>query len=189
MLFDQHSIYADLSDAEQIYCDNQIIQTVGEQCFGTLFLNPGVSQNAGRIRYSITAMDYKVSSYLKKKKGIAHYLDSHHFSHPASFLIHKNNFGTSLDSNKVFLHFKYSRIVQMCWLTKQCFENRNKELKWLKYFTWANIIVKQTMLFGFYTCSLVAGKDPNSLMYLSVSLASWLVYCCFCCLKPNANFH
>lgn len=30
------------------------------------------------------------------------------------------------------------------------------------------------------TCSLgVVGRDPNSLMYLSVSLASWLVYCCF----------
>lgn len=178
-----HSTYADLT-----YCDNQIIQTVRQQSFGTQFLDPGGSLSAGRVRYSITAIDYKVSSYLKKQKGTAHCLDSRYFHHTTSLVIHKNNFGTSLDSNKIFLHFKYSHIVQMCWLTKQCFENRNKELKWLKYFTWANIIVKKAMLFGF-TCSLVAGKDPNSLMYLSVSLASWLVYCCFCCLKPNTNFH
>lgn len=97
--------YADLSDAEQTYCDNQIIQTVNEQCFGTQFLDPGSSQSAGRVRYSITGIDYKVSRYLEKQKGTARCLDSHNFSHTTSFLIHKNKFETSLDSNKIFLHF------------------------------------------------------------------------------------
>lgn len=135
------------------------------------------------------------SAQLPEITGTAHCLDSYHFSQTTSFLIHKNNFGTSLDCNKIFSCSKCPCCANV--LTKQRFESLVRSTK-IGMQNWSHSSTEVLYMsqhdsqtrhaLWFYTCSLVAGKDPNSLMYLSVSLASWLVYCCFCCLKPKAKF-
>lgn len=81
--------------------------------------------------------------------------------------------------------FDHIQILQYKSLFKYFHRNYCMYMWWI----WGNTIniTVDYRQFDFCTCSGVTGKELKSFMYLSVTLARWLTFCCFSCLYVLIN--
>ena len=128
-----------------------------------------------------------MKSVLEGQETISQEAFSEHLFNYGSGQLHGNNFCFTEPQDTTWAikySFVFSELISNIFFPLISFLVQRSVQRSHNAFDSLSHSVHQQCVLKLHTWSLgVVGRDPNSLMYLSVSLASWFVYCCFCWLK------